>query len=158
MTEIVLLADRPGLVPALAEVLVRAWPEWYGAGGAADALAEARLRSGRDGPPLALLALDGEAVVGTVALGARSIASHAHLTPWLVGLWVDPAWRRRGLGGRLVAAARAEAARLGLPRLHAATASAEGLFLRDGWRRIDTVRLDDHPGEDIAVLSCEPAG
>lgn len=157
MPRIVRLADRPELGPALAAALERAWPEWYGAGGRADPAAEARLRARADGLPLGLLAL-GEAgeVIGTVALGERSIATHAHLSPWLVGLWVDPAHRRRGLGTALVRAARREAARLGLPALHAATASAERLFLEDGWRRFDVARLPDHPGETVAVLRCVP--
>src|SRR5690606_40101220 len=105
------------------------------------------------GLPAGLAALDGEGrVVGTAAVAERSIASHAHLAPWLVGLWVTPDRRRRGLGQALVAAGRVEAARLGLRVLHAATASAEPLFLRDGWVRFDSLRLADHPGALIAVL------
>lgn len=158
MRAIIPLAERPDLVPALAAALVRAWPDWYGPGGRADPAREARLRARAEGLPRAVVALDDAgAVIGTATLAELSIPTHAHLSPWLVGLWVDPGHRRRGLGAALVRAVRADAARRGLPVLHAATTTAEGLFLADGWTRLERVELPDHPGEAIAVLRCVPA-
>ena len=99
--EIVRLVDRPDLLPALARAYEAEWPVWYGPKGR-DPVADLTERLRRDGLPLALVAVGGDEPVGAVALAARSIASHAHLSPWLIGLWVAPERRRMGLGARLV--------------------------------------------------------
>jgi len=156
MTEIVPLAGRPDLIERLAEALRLEWADWYGVQPREQTVAELAERARLDGIPLGLVAVDGEVLVGTVALNAASIATHTHLTPWLGGLWVDAAHRGRGTGAALVAACRREAARLGYERLYAATASAGSLFRRDGWRRIDAVELPAHPGERIDVFARAP--
>ena len=153
--EIVHLADRPELAETLADALTLEWPEWYGRIGREAAVAEMRERAQRDAIPLGLVALEDGQLVGTAALNPSSIPTHPHLTPWLGGLWVAPAARGRGLGEALVGACRAEAARLGFERLYAATATARSLFLRDGWEEMETVTLDAHPGELIAVFRYE---
>src|SRR5947209_11979605 len=59
-----------------------------------------RLREGRV-PALALVATEGERVIGTVRLW--SVSAGAHRPALLLGpLAVDEAWRRRGIGSRLV--------------------------------------------------------
>lgn len=154
--EILPLAARPELVPVLADALREAWPEWYGVQPRAQTVAEMQARAQADAIPACLVALEDGELAGTAAIAAASIDSHAHLTPWLVGLWVRPVSRRRGVGGRLVAASRELAAHLGLPVLHAATADAGPLFLADGWAEIDAVELEAHPGARVGVYRCEP--
>lgn len=70
-------------------------------------------------------------------------------TTWVQVCWVHPAWRRRGLGTRLLTAALARATRRGhaFVRAHvAATARAEISFLRaTGFRQLDPGAPDAPP-------------
>jgi GNAT superfamily N-acetyltransferase len=77
-----------------------------------------------------VVALDGDAVIGAAAVTGSSIASHAHLTPWLTGLWTAPPVRRRGVASAVIGALVEEAGRLGVKRLHVATQKGRALFER----------------------------
>lgn len=150
--EIALLADRPELVDAVVDALQVEWPEWYGLSSRDEIQNEVRSRAQSDEIPMTLVAIGADRMVGTVSLSPVSIPTHTHLSPWLGGLWVEAEGRGKGAGSALVAACRAHAERLGFECLYAATASAQGLFLRDGWVRFDTVELPAHPGETIEVF------
>jgi aminoglycoside 6'-N-acetyltransferase I len=56
-----------------------------------------------DEPSFVLVALDGEQFLGFAELSVHEPGHLAYLEGW----WVDPAWRRRGVGRALVAAAEA---------------------------------------------------
>ena len=131
-----LLADHPDLLVPLAAAYERESPEWYGIRG--DAMADLRERSRRTGLPVGLVALEEDTVVGALAIAARPTPSHPHLSPWIVGFWVEPSRRNRGIGARLLAAACNHARRDGIVRLYAATATASRLFVCEGWTVIDT--------------------
>ncbi len=98
--------------------------------------------------PMALVALDGDTVAGTVALRPDSITTHPHLGPWLAALLVMPAYRRRGIGSMLIRATEREAARLGIPLLYAGTAAVP-LFTRLGWETIEHVT---YCGSPLAIV------
>lgn len=153
MTRIVLLADAPEQLDALVAALRGEWPDWYGREPVEVTRAEFAARAGRDVIPLTIVALDGDRLAGAASLTERSIASHARLTPWLTGLWVAPADRRRGVGRSLVAEIRSQARRIGVPTLHAATATAGAIFAAEGWERFD--ETDGH-GETIGVWRVTP--
>jgi GNAT superfamily N-acetyltransferase len=135
-----LLADHPDVLAPLAAAFAREWPEWYGVHG--DATTDLRERSRRIGLPVGLVALDGDTVVGALAVAARSAPSHPHLSPWIVAFWVEPSRRRRGIGGQLLAAACAHAEQKGIARLYASTDAASSLFMRHGWKVIDAGMTD----------------
>ena len=149
--QIVRLADRSDLLPALARGYEAEWPDWYGPEGPGNVTADLSERLQTDGLPIGLVAVEDNAPVGAVALAERSIASHAHLSPWLIGLWVEPRYRGRGFGGRLVRAAVDTARELGVARLHAATATAASLFERGGWTLIDTAQDERHAASVFAI-------
>ncbi|XP_075986742.1 uncharacterized protein LOC142983645 [Anticarsia gemmatalis] len=73
-------------------------------------------------------------LVGTVSVAAFR---GARRSGWLQALAVEPAWRRRGVGGALVDACRAWAAGAGLESLEAAASSlqtsARSLLHAHGW-------------------------
>ena len=132
----VLLAEHPNALVPLAAAYQREWPEWYGAH--SDALADLRERSRRVGLPKGFVALEDRLPIGAIAIAEKSVSSHAHLSPWIVGFWVEPAHRNRGVGARLLVEACSHAHGQGLHRLYAATAGASRLFMRTGWRAVDT--------------------
>src|SRR5262249_20048600 len=62
------------------------------------------------------------------------------LVPCLVGLYVAPAWRRRGVGGSLCQRALLEAQRLGHAKLSLFTQDQQAFYERLGWVKVvDTV-------------------
>ena len=133
--KVALLADHPEVLTDLAAAIQKEWPQWYG--GYGDAAADLSERSRTTGLPLGLVALENARPVGTLAIADRATPSHAHLTPWIVGFWVDGSRRSRGIGARLLKAACAWAWTAQYEHLYAATATAAPLFLREGWHKMD---------------------
>ena len=129
-----LLADHPELLLPLALAYEREWPEWYGLHG--DATTDLRDRSRRVGLPVGFVVVEDDTVIGALAISATAVASHAHLSPWIVGFWVKASRRNRGIGAQLLASACGHARREGIVRLYAATAAASSLFMRQGWSPI----------------------
>src|SRR3954463_7207915 len=89
------LADHADAVSLLARGYDREWPEWYREPGQARQDLSARLN--RSSLPLGLVALDAGAAVGTAALSADDTYGDPDFRPTLIGLWVAPEHRRRGI-------------------------------------------------------------
>lgn len=83
------------------------------------------------------LLLEGEAIVGGAGLIPNDFISRADLYPWLCALIIEPAWRGRGLGARLIARAKEDAYQAGFPCLYLAT-DHEGYYERYGFDWIGT--------------------
>jgi predicted N-acetyltransferase YhbS len=130
-----LLSDHLELLDDLARALEREWPRWYGVRG--DAMTDLRERARRHGLPLGFVAMDDETVVGTVGLAEQGTASHPELSPWVIGLWVEPARRRKGIGGKLIETACAQARAQSYVNAYTSTVDSARLFERLGWRKID---------------------
>ncbi|MEM9633361.1 MAG: GNAT family N-acetyltransferase [Pseudomonadota bacterium] len=137
------LETVPGVLARLETWFVEEWPGWYGPGGAGDAsrdLGACLQAPGR--LPRCLVSLDGlGAVIGTVSLRDTSPGSDRYPGVWLTALLVPPPLRRTGIGTGLVAAAEAEALRLGFSEIHASTANAQSLFRRRDWIVHDSLKI-----------------
>ncbi|MFI7365425.1 GNAT family N-acetyltransferase [Streptomyces sp. NPDC050149] len=92
------------------------------------------------------------AIAGSLNFGAYDLASgeqtgYARVVTdlatfaWLCDVYVDPAARGHGLGGRLVAAARDRLAPTGVRRFLLATADAHGVYEKVGFRPLDNPDL-----------------
>ncbi len=77
-----------------------------------------------------LVARAGERIAGAVALERQGDAA------LLRSLVVDPAYRRHGVGSKLVTAAEQRARALGIARLVLLTQTAEAFFARRGYEKI----------------------
>ena len=91
-----------------------------------------------------LLALQDDQAAGCIAL-----KGHDATTGELKRLYVRPAFRGRGIGQQLVAAAIAEARKVGYQRLildtHISLTKAQELYAAAGFRKVDTP--SNHPEE-----------
>ena len=147
------LADHPGWGDVLARWHHAEWgalmPYWS----EADARAEFASHTERHAVPTTLVALRDGVLVGSVSLVARDFEEWSHLTPWLASLYVMPAARGLGLGRELVRRAVAEAALLGVDRLHVIAAESESFYTRLGWSLMERVTLH---GRRAARLMVEP--
>jgi GNAT superfamily N-acetyltransferase len=93
--------------------------------------------------PTALVAFEGNQVLGTSALKPQDLDIRPQLTPWLGGMFVLPQHRGRGIGALLVSKTIAEARRLGLTQLYLWTPASESLYARHGWAVIERTRYHD---------------
>ncbi len=84
--------------------------------------------------PLTLVAIDGDACVGTVSLFVTDLGARPDLTPWLAALYVAPERRNQGVGSALIEALLDIARRLGVTRLYLHTETAAPFYARRGWQ------------------------
>lgn len=135
--QIALLADHPEVLPALTDAFERAWAPYYGPEGPGSAEKDLVASCNRDRLPLAIVAFWEGTLCGTAALKAESVSTHTHLSPWLAALLVLPAYRRRGIGERLIAAVEDKATHLGYDTLYVGTGEGSGtpesVLRKRGW-------------------------
>lgn len=93
--------------------------------------------------PATLLALAAGVPAGMASLRAFDpfYPAFKHCTPWLDSLFVDPAFRGRGIGTSLSEAVAALALRLGHREIYLGTPDQQKLYARMGW-----TWLADDPG------------
>jgi GNAT superfamily N-acetyltransferase len=93
--------------------------------------------------PTALVAFQGDEILGTVALKPQDLDIRPHLTPWLGGVFVPEKQRGRGIASLLITAMVAEAQKLRLAELYLWTPSAEHLYARQGWTVLERALYHD---------------
>ena len=98
--------------------------------------------------PTSLVAVQGNHVVGTVALKESEL--EFPYTPWLAGLYVIPRLRRNGIGALLVDAAEQKAVSLGVGDLYLYTPVSQAFYERLGWSTLEHRRLPNGP---VTVMS-----
>jgi GNAT superfamily N-acetyltransferase len=143
-TLVVSTIDRPDLVKVTARWR---WEEWLrGKEPFEDALQRAQRASalGLTIPQTLVLLVDDEPV-GTASLTAHDLDERPDLTPWLAGVFVASHARGRGYAAQLVAAVEGEARKASISTLWLYTNTAERLYVRVGWRTVETVLHDGKP-------------
>ena len=145
------LAHHQDCIPQLAKFSYDEWRSVYNELGLTldSAIASYRERARTDRIPLALVAVEGENVIGTGALKLRDLPIRSQYEPWLGGVYVVPEHRNRGVGTALTIRLVEEARRLGIARLYLWTPSAESLYAKLGWATIERL---SYCGYQIALM------
>jgi predicted N-acetyltransferase YhbS len=142
------LAERPNLLPAVAEWIYDEW--WTEVEGASVATLTDLLRANliRDRIPLTLVASLDRCPIGTASLLAHDVGTEEwpDLTPWLAAVYVMPEYRRRGVGAALIQAVVEKAAALGVETLYLSTVGREEYYASLGWDVI-------HRSDDKVVMA-----
>ena len=125
---IVTVADRPDLVPTVAD--------WFTREQIRQAIADAQRPSGM---PQCFVLLNDEQPIGTASLVTADLDERPDLTPWLAGVYVVPAHRGRGHVAHLIAAVEAACRSTSILTLWLYTNTAERLYARAGWREVGIV-------------------
>jgi GNAT superfamily N-acetyltransferase len=131
--EFAYLSDHQALIPTLRVWFETEWTPYYGPDGPGNAEADLLSFCNKNKMPIALVAFCGGELCATVALKHESITTHKHLSPWVAALLVEPRFRNKGVGTRVVAKIEKVAKELGLNKLYAGTSSAVGVLERNGW-------------------------
>jgi len=100
--------------------------------------------------PATLIALVGNRPAGMASLRPFDpfYPAFSHCTPWLDSLFVEPAFRRRGIGATLAEAVTTLAGKLGHGEIYLGTPDQQSLYASMGWRW-----LADDPGIGHAMSS-----
>ncbi len=136
--KITLLADHKEVLPILTAWFLKEWEPYYGVDGPGDAQADLKARCNNEEIPIALVAIEGDQICGTIAL---DLDVTTNLTPSVVGLLVDHAYRKRGIGAALIKSAEEHARMLGYCRIYMSTAVLGDLLERMGWRKLREVQF-----------------
>lgn len=144
------LARHPTLVSEVARWHFAEWGQADPTGSESGWAQRLAARANLAGVPSYYLVFVGETPAGSVGLCEDDMSTHPEMSPWLSGLYVLPRFRRRGIGGRLVLHATEAARAAGAGALFLHTASAEGLYRRHGWHRVDR---ELYEGEMVSIMS-----
>ena len=134
----------------------RIWQAWWEPNGYPLAYITGRLKENLgDAPiPLALVAHNGSAFLGTASVIASDLDERPDLTPWVAAVWVEERARGHGVGAALVDAAVRASFALGFRRTYlCARARMTGFYERLGWTLIER-RVGPH---QLNVFSQEAA-
>jgi predicted N-acetyltransferase YhbS len=133
------LANRIELLPVVAGWLYYEW--WQDVEDASLGTLTDLLRAHLvpDQIPMTLVALLGEQPVGTATLLAHDVGTEQwpQLSPWMAAVYVAPAYRRRGIGARLVNETVASARAMGTDVLYLLTTEREDFYALLGWQVLD---------------------
>lgn len=152
MTDIAYLADQPHYADEVADGTWRLWGYLLEADGIDDETFRdmVRSRAVKDRLPLTLVASDAGKLAGAISLKLEEPGTMPGLSPWIGGLFVNQAWRGRGLGRELLVQAELAAAALGVQTLYlSCEAHNEAFYARLGWRVRDRVMSC---GDQVALM------
>jgi GNAT superfamily N-acetyltransferase len=137
---IVAVSDQPELAPIVAKWRVAAFFDYPG--GYTVEQMTALILEPPNGPEEAFVLFEGEQPVGTAGLVHDDLDARPDLTPWLAGVFVEPAFRQRGYATALVRRVEAFAEAALVPVLWLCTSTAEPLYAKLGWHRVGTEGKD----------------
>jgi len=101
----------------------------------------------RDKLPIAWVAHANGQLFGTAALRPYDHEGHEDLTPWLGGVFVGSAFRRRGIGAALCSTVEDVARSRGIWTLYLFTLDKQAWFSRLGWTVLRPCVWNQRPGE-----------
>lgn len=128
------LANHKEVIPTLARWFYEEWAYLHPERTYADVerLISERAQMGKI--PVALVAFDGEELLGTVCLKVHDMDTRLDLTPWLAGLYVSAPRRHEGIGTAFVSAIEMEASKFNVNKLYLYTPESESFYAKRGWQ------------------------
>ncbi len=131
--DIAYLADYKDVISTLARWFYEEWAYLHPERTLVDVERLIAERTNRTKVPVALVAMKGNELLGTVCLKTHDMETRLDLTPWLAGLYVAKPWRRRGIGTALVKAIEKKAHELAVGKLYLYTPESQDFYSRLGW-------------------------
>lgn len=136
--KISLLADHPEFIETLAPWVYEHWRPILIEDTLESRIAKLQSHLSHHHLPIALVAHDGEKVFGTAALRLHDLPGKEELSPWLGGVYVAQAFRRRGIGASLCAEIENVAReQFKITTLYLFTLDKQGWYQDLGWSIIE---------------------
>lgn len=144
---IVAVSDRPELAPVVARWRVNAFFDYPG--GYTVEEMTALILAPPAGPEETFVLLDQDQPAGTAGLMREDLEARPDLTPWLGGLFVQPAFRGRGYATALIRQIKAFALAASVPVLWLYTSNAEPFYICLGWQREG---IEQENGHEVVLM------
>lgn len=103
--------------------------------------------------PLTVVAFEGDEVLGSASLIEHDMETRMELTPWLAGVFVGEAYRRRGIGAELVRRIMMEARRPQVRLLYLYTVQSGKFYAALGWKLMERTSYRD---QSIVIMTYPP--
>jgi len=133
------LADYPAYLSTVSAWVFGEWGEYMPELTLEDLTSIFKEHLNRDRIPLTLIAfLDGQPA-GTASIYVHDLDIRPDLSPWLAAVYVDPPFRKQGIGSALVKAIESVARKLQISRLYLFTPDQEHFYTRLGWSVLEHV-------------------
>jgi predicted N-acetyltransferase YhbS len=151
VTTVLLLADKPDCIPAVASIRWREWghdpepedPELW--------METTTREAGSEHLPVTFVALaDNGSVIGAVGLAEFDLSSQLDKTPWVIGMVVAPECRSQRVGRSLIRHLQDWAVEHGFADAWVATGEAAAFYCACGWS--DMGSDTDDVGRSVTVL------
>lgn len=147
--KIINLATAPEHIPTIAAWHQAQWG-YLNPGGTVESRIERMQRYLKGAPmPAMYICIDGKHLVGTAALVESDMDSHPELSPWLASVYVNPDYRKRGVGAALVKHVVSQAKAHGVSPLYLFTPDQSKFYRELGWQFI---AQESYRGGDATLM------
>ena len=148
--KIAYLQDHPEYVRTIAEWL---YSEFFHLNpSSVEQRMEVLCESGGNQIPTTVVALEESEILGTASLIESDMSNRPNLFPWLARVYVDPQYRRQGVGASLVRWIVQEADQQGHRKLYLYTTDREKFYSDLGWSVLERTTYLGHP---IVIMEIE---
>lgn len=147
------LADKPELVPLLAQWTYAQWSKYDPELTVARVTESLEQRFNREKIPLTYVALDGNKPIGMATLKESiRVSGYKNKTPWLGSFYIIPEYRNQGVGSELLAAIYESAKKLGYNTIYLFSSDLDMVpwYSKQGWQQFAT---DIFHGREIVLMS-----
>ncbi|UCG92085.1 MAG: GNAT family N-acetyltransferase [candidate division WOR-3 bacterium] len=147
--EIKYLKDYKEWIPTIAKWFYDEWGHLYPELDIDKIILRLHKRTNVDIIPLALVALENRAVIGTASLKKFDMDTRMQYSPWLASVYVSEKWRGKGIGTSLVRAIEEKAKEIGVKILYLYTPDAQNFYAKLGWRELEST---EYRGQDVTIM------
>lgn len=133
----VYLADRPELIPILANWFYKEWVNNFPDLTQATIEGKLRERLNRDRVPLVLVLLRDDTPIASASLKLQEMETHPQYLHWLGSVYVLPEFRGEGIGTHLVQYSIEKAKQIEVEILYLYTRKRRHFYTRMGWQPIE---------------------
>ena len=151
-----LLADNPGAIGTVARWYFDEWGSETPGATFEQVVADVSRYISRLGPPLIVVAKEGDILVAAAELKFREMSIYPQFEHWLGGVYVSKAYRGRGIGTAIATEVLRRARDAGVTSLYLQTVDLSGGIYRSiGFTPVEQV---DYKGRRVLVMvAAEPA-
>lgn len=143
------LKDYKEWIPTIAQWFYNEWSDMYPELHVDKIILRIQTRTNVDKIPLALVALENNAVIGTASLKKFDMDTRMQYSPWLASVYVKEERRGTGVGTHLVRAIENTAKNLGIKILYLYTPDAQDFYAKLGWCELETT---EYRGRKVTIM------
>ena len=148
--KLIYIADRPELIPTLAEWFYKEWGQNFPDLTPATIEGKLEERLNRDKIPLVLVLLRDDSPIASASLKLQEMETHPQYLHWLGSVYVLPEFRGIGIGTFLIKYTVEKAKQIEVKTLYLYTRRKENFYARLGWY---TIEKPLYQGRQVAIMN-----